>query len=477
MVERMRPLKVAVAGASGFVGRYLVNALRTEGCIVVALSRRARLDENEENLKWIACDLFSRKDAQNALMGCDIAFYLTHSMIPSARLSQGEFADYDLVLADNFARAAKLNKIKQIIYLGGIIPSHYSLSRHLLSRLEVERTLKASRVPVTSLRAGIILGPEGSSFRIMYNLVKRLPVMVCPSWTATLSNPVSIWETVDALVYCVGKSDVYNKYYDIGGKTTLSYLEMMRILGRKVNRRRYLLTVPFFSPALSKLWVATVTGAPKALVYPLIGSLKTHMVPNIHHRLPIDLGNRLSYEEAIDQILKDGKSLEKTPSAFQYTGNDGDRSVRSIQRLETLYRFNAEEVSNIYFKWLQSLFPFLKVSQSPQAIGIYLRGFKKPLISMDKDLEKSSSDYSLFYIKEGYLSHATGRGRLIFRTIIDGRNTMVEIHDFIPRLPWFVYKYTQAMIHLLTMKLFNSYLLKLQRNVNDHSDTFIDKFV
>lgn len=465
----MSQTKVAIAGASGFVGRYLIDALLAKGYSIVALSRRNRSNDDREDLKWITCDLFSRKDTQKALEGCEIAFYLTHSMIPSARLSQGNFADYDLVLADNFARAAKNHQLKQIIYLGGIIPEDYSLSRHLLSRLEVERTLKASGVPLTSLRAGIILGPEGSSFRIMYNLVKRLPIMICPSWTGTLSNPISIWDMVKALVYCTGNPETQNTFFDVGGKTTLSYLEMMRILGRKLNRRRLLLMVPFFSPELSKLWVTKVTGAPKDLVYPLIGSLKTHMVPNVHHTLPDDQFSPTTYEEALDRILEETKSLEKVPSAFQYSGSGNDKDVRSIQRLETLYRFNAEEVAKLYFKWLGSIFPFLRVRQNDSEVSVFLRGISKPLIALEIDRSASSKAYCLFYIRKGLLSEGTGRGRLIFRTIIDGRNTMVEIHEFVPRLPWFIYKYSQAIVHLMTMKMFNRYLLRLQRNISAES--------
>ena len=474
-MNRVRRLKVAVAGASGFVGRYLVRALLDQGHTVVALSRQDRTRDNKENVTWLTCDLFSRKDTRKALAGCDIAFYLIHSMIPSARLSQGSFADYDLVLADNFARSAKTNNLKQIIYLGGIIPDHYSLSRHLLSRLEVERTLKASGIPLTSLRAGIILGPEGSSFRMMYHLVERLPVMVCPSWTGTLSNPVSIWDMVDSLVYCVGEESVFHRFFDVGGQSTLSYLEMMRILGKKLRRRRLLIIMPFFSPGLSKLWVATVTGAPKDLVYPLIGSLKTHMVPNIHHSLPDSVGSRMSYEQALDRILEKTESLGITPSAFKYTGADSGKDVRSIQRLETLYRFNAEEVANLYFDWLPSVFPLLEVVKSPLTVKIRLRGLTKPLLSLSKDAGASSKDYCLFYIRDGYLSEGGGRGRLIFRTIIDGRNTMVEIHEFVPRLPWFLYKYSQALVHLTTMKMFNLYLLRIQKNVERDTDEFLKR--
>ena len=461
----MNRLKIGIAGASGFVGRYLIEALLKEGHSVVALSRRDRSHENKKNLKWVTCDLFSRRDARLGLEGCQIAYYLTHSMIPSARLSQGNFADYDLVLADNFARAARFNQLQQIIYLGGIIPQDYSLSRHLLSRLEVERTLKASKVPLTSLRAGIILGPEGSSFRIMYNLVKKLPIMVCPSWTGTLSNPISIWDMISYLVYCVGSEGVYNKFFDVGGKTTLSYIEMMRILSEKLNKKRLLLMVPFFSPHLSRLWVTKFSGAPKDLVYPLIGSLKTHMVPNVNHSLGEVADKGMTYVEAIDRIIKESDNLGKTPSAFQYSGVANDKSVRSIQRLETLYRFNAWEVSELYFNWLHSNFPVIAIRRTTDRINICVSGFSKPLISLEKNAEISSKDYCVFYIKEGSLSMGGGRGRLIFRTIIDGRNTMVEIHEFVPRLPWYIYKFTQALFHLATMKMFNRYLLRIQKNI------------
>jgi uncharacterized protein YbjT (DUF2867 family) len=385
-------------------------------------------------------------------------------MMPSSKLSQGNFADYDLVLADNFARSAKYNQISQIIYLGGIIPNDYSLSRHLISRLEVEQTLEASKVPLTSLRSGLILGPDGSSFRIMYNLVKRLPLMICPSWTGTLSNPISIWDIVKALVFCVNNPEVYKKKYDIGGKTTLSYIEMMKILAKKLNRKRFLLIVPFFSPKLSKLWVTKVTGAPKELVYPLIGSLKSHMIANIYKALPENQMPSMSYAESIDKILLERENLKKIPSAFTFTGYNNENQVRSIQRLETLYRFTAQEVAELYFKWLNNLFSFLSVTQSNSIISIYLKGFNRALIVLKKDSFYSSSDYCLFYIKDGLLSEGKGRGRLIFRTIMESRYIMVEIHEFIPRLPWFIYKYTQAIIHLLMMKLFNKYLLRLQRN-------------
>ena len=135
--------------------------------------------------------MYSMSSTEKALEGADIAVYLVHSMQPSTRLNQGTFEDTDLLLADNFSRAAEKNKLKQIIYLGGILPKDkHQISNHLLSRFEVEKTLGSRATPLTAIRAGIIIGPGGSSFKIVTNLVKNLPVMGCPKWTKSNTEAV-----------------------------------------------------------------------------------------------------------------------------------------------------------------------------------------------------------------------------------------------------------------------------------------------
>jgi len=179
-----RKMVIAVAGASGYIGDNLLKKLKGRAK-VIGLSRNGDNRKNTEDVEWRSCDLFSMKDAEKGLAEADIAVYLVHSMMKSARLTQGSFEDMDVILADNFAQAASRQGIKQIVYLGGIIPDEdeKDLSRHLKSRLEVERVLRSSDVPVTALRAGLIIGPKGSSFPILTKLVKRLPVMVLPKWT------------------------------------------------------------------------------------------------------------------------------------------------------------------------------------------------------------------------------------------------------------------------------------------------------
>ena len=129
--------------------------------------------------------------------------YLVHSMLPSAHLTQGNFRDFDLICADNFGRAAARNGVRQIIYLGGIVPAAanrgHALSSHLASRLEVENTLAASGVPVTALRAALVVGRGGSSFDILVKLVTRLPAMICPAWTSTRTQPIALSDVVALL--------------------------------------------------------------------------------------------------------------------------------------------------------------------------------------------------------------------------------------------------------------------------------------
>lgn len=453
---------IVIAGASGFIGRNLINSLRGSEHKIIALSRKDRSSESKGNVQWRKCDLFSRRETFSVLRDCDVAFYLVHSMLPSARLSQGSFADYDLVLADNFARSAKENKLEQIIYLGGIVPEDSGMSPHLLSRLETERTLKTSLVPLTSLRAGVVIGPNGSSFQMMYRLVKRLPIMLCPNWTKTLSNPVYVGDMIESMVFSIGRVETYNKYFDLGGSTTLSYIKMMRKLASKMKKSRILISLPFIHPMISRLWVSKITGAPKDLVYPLVSSLKTHLVPNKFRALPSKDIKWKSFDEAIDHTLGNVDELKQKPRAFKQVKNRSVNKVRSIQRLQTLYRFNAAQTADIYFKWLPRFYrPFIKVTKEDSFIYFHFIFFKTPLLLLEHSPEVSSDTYQVFFIRKSLLCHGDGIGRLCFRSLLNSRYTMAEIHDFIPSLPWYLYKFSQAFMHLYTMRKFNSHLLKI----------------
>jgi len=457
------PLKIVVAGASGFVGSALLDHILTHTPHqVVGLTRRARPDaESSERLRWVSCDLFSRLELEGALEGADVAVYLVHSMLPSASLTQGSFMDFDLMLADNFARAAKKNGVRQIVYLSGIIPPDSLLSPHLKSRLEVETTFRASGIPTTCFRAGLIIGPSGSSFEIMRRLVERLPMMLCPSWTATVSCPVSVWDVVALIAASFDCAQTFDKTYDVVGPDALSYREMMQRLAKLEGVSRRFVGVPFVSPSISRLWVCTVTGAPKDLVYPLIDSLKTNMVA--YGNAPIDFSDwrPLSFEDAIKMSLGPGKGTK--PYAFSYTGRSSQvRSVRSVQRMVTLFRSPVETVADIYFGWLKSFLSwFFEVDIVPRSrVSIRLKGLKAPLLVFDYSKDRSTEGRVLYYISSGILARPNKKGRLEFRDIYGGLYKIIAIHEYEPRLPWLLYKFSQAWVHLLVMRAFNRYLLR-----------------
>lgn len=452
--------KIAIAGASGFIGSRLLKKL--EGFPVVAIARKSPQNQTSE-AEWRNTDLFSLLETEKALKGVDIAIYLVHSMLPSARLTQGDFADFDLILADNFSRACVTNNVKRIIYLGGLIPDNTeNLSPHLKSRLEVEQTLRESNIPLTVLRAGIILGAEGSSFQIMTRLVQNLPAMICPSWTKTKTQAIDQDDVVAALHYCLTNESTAGKIFDIGAKPQVTYLEMMKKTAECLGLKRRFFNVPFFTPKLSRLWVSTVTGAPKNLVKPLVQSLKHEMIVSPKRELIIPDCPFLSFDQALKKNLDLWKINTKTPHAFlKKPDQKKQKLVRSIQRLSLPPSFSASKAADLYHQWLARFLPrFIRTEIQNNTAFLFLKGIKKPLMILELSKERSYENRPLFYIRGGVLSTPPHTGRFEFREVLDHHYLLTAVHNFKPRLPWFLYKITQAQLHVWVMKNFGKHLEK-----------------
>ncbi|WP_374029352.1 NAD(P)H-binding protein [Bdellovibrio bacteriovorus] len=447
-------MKVAIAGASGFVGQALIAELE-KNHEIVALSRGKK---KSEKIEWRFCDLFSLLDAERGLQGVDVGIYLVHSMRPSARLTQGTFNDFDLIVADNFVRAAERCQLKQIIFLGGLHPEEaQGLSRHLRSRWEVEDVFKKSKVPYTIFRAAIILGGEGSSFHIMTRLVERLPVMLCPRWTNTKSQPVALHDVTASIAHVVGNSEAFEKVYDIGCSQPVTYKEMMKKIARLLGKKRLFIPFPFMSPQLSTLWVCMITKAPKELVKPLVRGLKTELLLNPQNKITVPEKNFLSIDEAVKEALQN-YDPQQTPTAFREAKKEG-RVVRSVQRLPLPKGKTAEDVAQAYMEFLPKMNPgFMKVEVRGRWIHFCLRLPFVPLLVLEYSPERSWSHRQLFYVRGGLLARKTERGRLEFREILGGEAVIAAIHDFEPRLPWYFYRWTQALVHVFVMKNFGLYL-------------------
>lgn len=456
--------RVVVAGASGFVGRALIPLL-TENYDVIALSRKER--PAEASVEWRACDLFSLLETERALEGADIGIFLVHSMLPSSRLTQGNFEDLDAIVADNFARAAEKAGLSQLVYLGGLIDDkRKKLSRHLESRLEVERILEARQVPLTGLRAGLIVGPGGSSFLMLLRLVQRLPIMVLPRWTRTKTQPVDLRNVLEGILGCLGRQDFYGRVFDLGGPDILSYEEVIRRTAQVLKKRPFLLRVPFFSPGFSKLWVSLVTGAPISLVGPLVDSLLHRMTvseTNLLKELEISSFN---FEESLTHTLGVVKSAPNRLQEMKASRSKvrSESKVRSVQRLPLPRGMRAIDVMDEYIRWLPSLFKALIRADTKDKGECEFRiaGLNWVLLRLVVDFDRSTADRPLLRIRGGLLARAFDKGRLEFREILDRQVVLAAIHDYSPRLPWFIYNLTQAKAHLWVMNKFRNHLSLLQ---------------
>ena len=467
---------IAVAGATGFVGQALIPVL-AQKYDVIALSRAPRQSDNP-NVVYRSCNLFNLLHTERALAGADIAFYLVHSMSPSARLAQGNFADMDLICADNFARAARACGVRRILYLSGLTPKDNELSMHLRSRLEVEQTLGAHEVPCTTLRAGLIVGAGGSSFRMMTRLVQRLPLMVMPAWTRSLTQPVALDDVITLLQYCLDHPDpTAGQTYDIGCPTVLSYTDMLTRTAQLVRRHLPMVHVPLIAPKLSLLWVCLVTGSSPQLVIPLVQSLRHDMIALDGLRLQKLAGIQAEdFTEAMQRALQEEQRQaaalpSRRPRKPKLKGPQVN-SVISVQRLHLPQGRNAEWVADAYARWLpQFLRPLLRVDvQAGRKYRFFVPLINFSLLELTFAPHRSTPDRQLFYVTGGWLARLpqTEPGRFEFRTALDRQVCISAVHDFVPQLPWYIYKATQAIVHGWVMWAFGRYL-KRQKPVSARS--------
>lgn len=468
-----KPL-VAVAGASGFVGSHLRDFLKQDYRFR-ALTRSASVvaqNPSAESTEWTRCDLYSLPKVTEALAGCDYGIYLVHSMAPSSRLVQGNFEDTDLLLADNFIRAAEAAGLKHVIYLSGLIPTtNEPLSPHLRSRLEVEEVLRSRTVKVTVLRAGLIFGPGGSSFSLLINLVRRLPVMLLPAWVRSKTHSVDIENVCQAFELCMKDPGLSGKTFDLGGHRPMTYREMIQKTARLQGKSAHFINFPFNCFGLSKHWVSVFGDVPPALVGPLQESLQHDLEAR-----PSELSERLkdkfiSFEDSFRRSVdSDGMPKPNPRSATQSSDRrhiKQARRVRSVQRMPLPVDWDAQQIASEYGEWLSRRFGGL-ISAVKDDKGIV----RFILLGGVVLLELTPTPYSLgsgrrcaFYISGGKLSRIVDPpGRLEFRIFPDQECVIASIHGFAPTLPWWIYANTQARIHLYVMRSFGRHL----KRVNPH---------
>jgi uncharacterized protein YbjT (DUF2867 family) len=310
-------VRIAVVGATGFVGRKLSLALVEAGYDVIALSRRAPEIAGTEGL---SIDVADETALKGALAGCEIAFYLVHS------LSAEDFRARDHELAMAFGRAAAVAGLRRIVYLGGL--GHDPESAHLVSRQEVGTALASGDVPVVELRAAVVLGAGSISFEMLRYLTERLPFMVCPRWVRTAIQPIAL---ADMIRYLISAIDVEPGVYEVGGAQVTSYREMIAAYAAARGlRRRRIVDVPYLTPRLSSYWLDLVTPVDRRVSHALIESLVTEVVVEHQERTDSAFGIQpMGLAAALSAALDDqADELDESLMSRESGLRDGVYTVR-----------------------------------------------------------------------------------------------------------------------------------------------------
>ena len=296
--------RILVTGATGFIGRRLVPALIDEGHEVRAMTRRP--EKYDGPGEAVGGDVNDRGSLTDPLEGVDVAYYLVHS------LDDVDFERKDADAARAFADAAKVQGVQQIIYMGGLGDDGL-LSAHLRSRREVETLLAGTGVPVTVLRAAIVVGAGGISWEITRQLVKNLPAMVVPKWADTRTQPVALDDVIRYLVGVLGKEEALGQCFEIGGPDQLTYIDMLRIAAKQDTGRSVpIVKVPVLTPGLSSRWLALVTDVDVTTGRNLIDSMGVEVLVNEQRIREVVPGEPLSYAEAVRRALAEsGRRADK----------------------------------------------------------------------------------------------------------------------------------------------------------------------
>jgi uncharacterized protein YbjT (DUF2867 family) len=290
---------ILVTGATGFIGSRLVPALLDAGYDDVrAMTRRP--DEYDGPGSPVGGDVHDASTLGPALDGVDVAYYLVHS------LDADDFESRDARAAQAFGEAAAEAGVRQLVYLGGLGAEQDGLSAHLRSRREVEGLLGAGGVPVTVLRAGIVIGRGGISWELTRQLVKNLPAMVVPRWATTRTQPIAVDDVVRYLVGVADEPGAVGRVFEVGGPTSMTYIEMLEVASEVADGRRVpIVPVPVLTPRLSSYWLALVTDVDTTTGRNLIDSMGTEVVVTDHSIRELVPFEPLTYAEAVRRALED----------------------------------------------------------------------------------------------------------------------------------------------------------------------------
>jgi uncharacterized protein YbjT (DUF2867 family) len=304
--------KILVTGATGYIGSLLIPELITMGYHVRCMVRdekKVREQDWYTVAEIIVADVFDKKSLVDTMFDIDAAYYLVHSMAAG-----NDFHEQDLIAARNFGQSAAKAGVKQIIYLGGLGDPESELSIHLRSRQESGKALRESGVPVTEFRAAVIVGSGSISFEMIRYLTERIPVMICPSWVYTKTQPIAIYDVISYLLSALQTIECLGQIIEIGGADVITYKQMMLGYAQVRGLRRFMIPVPVLTPRLSSYWVHLVTPIASSIAQPLIDGLKNEVViRNTKVQTIFPQIKPKSYKDAVSEALSPLQSMKIVP--------------------------------------------------------------------------------------------------------------------------------------------------------------------
>jgi uncharacterized protein YbjT (DUF2867 family) len=344
--------KILLTGATGYIGKRMISVIAAQGYKVVCCCRdinrfTANMDIDDKLVEGIEVDFLKPETLQNIPEDIDGAYYLMHSMSTAE-----DYEDSEKKCAHNFSEYIEKTHCKHIVYLSGLA-NEKQLSKHLSSRYQVEKILMDCKVPVTVLRAGIIIGSGSASFEIIRDLVEKLPVMVAPKWLYTKCQPIGIANVLDFLIFVLFKEKAYQKDFDIGCDDVLTYKDMLLKFAHVRGLKRTIFTLPVMTPKLSSYWLYFITSTSYNLAKALVGSMKVEVVCRPENLALIKLITHIqpfSYETALKRTLAKIQANEIVSSwkdSFISSRNDSTlKEYQDVPKYGCFTDLRSEEYDN-----------------------------------------------------------------------------------------------------------------------------------
>jgi nucleoside-diphosphate-sugar epimerase len=463
--------RLVIIGAAGSIGTALCRDLAHQYQItaVTHLKHRVKTPDPELPVKWLQCDLFSRSAMAKALSGADYAIYLVHTRLPSARLDQAHFEDMELIIADNFARSASLNNTKQILCLRGLRPTGY-MSELTRKRDEVVETLSAYGVPVSVIRAGLVVTPGSTLVNLIASQVMHGRIVPIPLWAMNRKQPVSITDLIRAVRLCLGRPDEFEGSFDIGGPEILNWRQILEQTAELLTKKPVFLPLKWLPVRIYQWWLRGHSRKTHpATIHILVRDLQYESLAEDNPLQRVIIKNALDCREAIRPHLKNGRKRIANPRSgilevYEKQLRES-RSVRSIQRIRLPSGRNATWMAENYFRWLENFaWPFVACKiEEDGSYQVKLRGCGLKLLELSLQPGRSDPERRLYFITGGLLASGKRniKGRMEFHDVLAGRYTIIAIHDFSPSLPWNLYHLTQATVHGFVMSAFQRHMGKI----------------